>query len=157
MQGTARRSYKIHTTLHQMNYRPPRERKPIDAELRRYLDAIAPPAPEPFELNVSGAASASPPASTSSDEDRARARRALMLQAREKRGDIPGLPNGVRTRDANLSAEVNGRLYLPSGGSAPLPVLVYAHGGGWVIGSIETHDPFCRLLSEAVFTDGTGW
>jgi len=31
----------------------------------------------------------------------------------------------------------------------PLPVLVYAHGGGWVVGSVETHHPFCRLLSEA--------
>jgi acetyl esterase len=26
---------------------------------------------------------------------------------------------------------------------------VYLHGGGWVIGSVATHDPFCRLLSEA--------
>jgi acetyl esterase len=26
---------------------------------------------------------------------------------------------------------------------------VYLHGGGWVAGSIATHDPFCRLLSAA--------
>jgi acetyl esterase len=26
---------------------------------------------------------------------------------------------------------------------------VYLHGGGWVAGSVATHDPFCRLLSEA--------
>ncbi len=25
-------------------------------------------------------------------------------------------------------------------------MLVYLHGGGWAAGSIETHDPFCRLL-----------
>ena len=28
-------------------------------------------------------------------------------------------------------------------------MLVYLHGGGWVAGSVATHDPFCRLLSEA--------
>ena len=26
---------------------------------------------------------------------------------------------------------------------------MYLHGGGWVAGSVATHDPFCRLLSEA--------
>ena len=26
-------------------------------------------------------------------------------------------------------------------------MLVYLHGGGWAAGSIETHDPFCRLLA----------
>lgn len=29
-----------------------------------------------------------------------------------------------------------------------LPVLVYYHGGGWVIGSIETHDNLCRRLAK---------
>lgn len=38
------------------------------------------------------------------------------------------------------------RLYLPSEGS--LPVIVFAHGGGWVDGNLETHDPLCRLLAD---------
>ncbi len=29
-----------------------------------------------------------------------------------------------------------------------LPVLVFYHGGGWVIGSIETHDTICRRLAK---------
>ncbi|MBI5274824.1 MAG: alpha/beta hydrolase [Burkholderiales bacterium] len=40
------------------------------------------------------------------------------------------------------------RLYRPIG-SAPsqaLPVLVYYHGGGWVIGDLDTHDTLCREL-----------
>ena len=28
-------------------------------------------------------------------------------------------------------------------------VVLYLHGGGWVAGSVATHDPFCRLLSGA--------
>ena len=40
------------------------------------------------------------------------------------------------------------RLYRParSGVSDVLPVLVYYHGGGWVIGDLDTHDVLCRAL-----------
>ena len=39
------------------------------------------------------------------------------------------------------------RLYYPMrDASLPLPVLVYLHGGGWVIGDLETHDAVCRRL-----------
>lgn len=41
------------------------------------------------------------------------------------------------------------RIYKPDG-EATLPVLVYLHGGGWVIGSIETHDGSCRELASKV-------
>jgi acetyl esterase len=43
------------------------------------------------------------------------------------------------------------RHYRPAG-SAPgavLPVLVYFHGGGWVIGDLDTHDVLCRQLANA--------
>jgi alpha/beta hydrolase fold len=62
---------------------------------------------------------------------------------------MPGLPNVVRTREVAISTGLTGRIYTPSNATASLPVLVYAHGGGWAVGSVETHDPFCRLLSEA--------
>jgi acetyl esterase len=41
------------------------------------------------------------------------------------------------------------RLYRPAGVSAstPLPALVFFHGGGWVIGDLETHDVLCRQLT----------
>jgi acetyl esterase len=44
-----------------------------------------------------------------------------------------------------------GRLYVPAaldGGGAP-PLLVYFHGGGWVIGDLDTHDGVCRFLAAA--------
>ena len=39
-------------------------------------------------------------------------------------------------------------LYTPEG-SGEFPVLVYFHGGGWVIGNLETHDSLCRALANA--------
>ena len=42
------------------------------------------------------------------------------------------------------------RMYRPLGSSAGavLPALVYFHGGGWVIGDLETHDVLCRELAN---------
>ncbi|HYD96264.1 MAG TPA: alpha/beta hydrolase [Noviherbaspirillum sp.] len=41
------------------------------------------------------------------------------------------------------------RLYRPQAGDAPLPALVYFHGGGWTIGDLDTHDTLCRQLANA--------
>lgn len=41
------------------------------------------------------------------------------------------------------------RLYRPTPEtSGALPVLVYFHGGGWVIGDLDTHDALCRALAN---------
>lgn len=41
------------------------------------------------------------------------------------------------------------RHYRPHGSSdAVLPALVYFHGGGWVLGNLETHDGLCRQLAN---------
>ena len=40
------------------------------------------------------------------------------------------------------------RLYTPEG-DGPLPVLVFFHGGGWVVGNLESHDATCRALANA--------
>lgn len=39
------------------------------------------------------------------------------------------------------------RVYRPAGGGLK-PALVYFHGGGWVIGSLASHDGACRRLAE---------
>ncbi len=39
------------------------------------------------------------------------------------------------------------RLYAPAA-VGPLPVLLYLHGGGFTIGSVETHDVLCRELAR---------
>lgn len=51
-------------------------------------------------------------------------------------------------RLSSREREIGLRLYRPEG-AQPLPALVYFHGGGWVIGSLETHDHLCRALANA--------
>ncbi len=48
--------------------------------------------------------------------------------------DIPG-PEG----------ELRVRVYSP-GNRGPYPIVVFFHGGGWVLGDLDTHDPMCRFL-----------
>ncbi len=40
------------------------------------------------------------------------------------------------------------RLYRPAHVAHPAPTLVYYHGGGWVIGDLDTHDVLCRQLAD---------
>jgi acetyl esterase len=41
------------------------------------------------------------------------------------------------------------RLYRPGNATPASPALIFFHGGGWVLGSIATHDPLCRAVASA--------
>jgi acetyl esterase len=45
------------------------------------------------------------------------------------------------------AGEIPIRVYWPEE-DGPLPVVVYYHGGGWVIGDLDTSDSLCRLLAN---------
>jgi acetyl esterase/lipase len=47
--------------------------------------------------------------------------------------------------------DVNVRIVRPPGATGTLPVILYMHGGGWVLGNARTHDRLVRELA-----DGTG-
>jgi len=47
------------------------------------------------------------------------------------------------------AGEIPVRIYAPSDARS-LPALVYFHGGGFVIGSLDTHDGTCRSLANAI-------
>lgn len=58
-----------------------------------------------------------------------------------------GPSDRLTTQALYLGGGLRARLYRPpTTGAMPLPVVLFAHGGGWVIGSVETHDSFCRDL-----------
>ncbi|MGN6203204.1 MAG: alpha/beta hydrolase [Solirubrobacterales bacterium] len=46
------------------------------------------------------------------------------------------------------AGRIDARLYVPEAAGEPAPLLVYFHGGGWVIGDLETHDDPCRFLAS---------
>lgn len=50
--------------------------------------------------------------------------------------------------DQRIEDRIPIRIYRPSP-KEDLPVVLYFHGGGWVLGSIETHDALCRHLAVA--------
>jgi acetyl esterase len=47
------------------------------------------------------------------------------------------------------TGEVPVRIYRPQGARGPLPAVMYFHGGGWVLGSKNTHDRLLRDLTNA--------
>jgi acetyl esterase len=74
-------------------------------------------------------------------------RQAMLDAVAEQVGPVRAV-RSVRDLDAD---GVPVRLYQDS--AEPMtPVLLYAHGGGWVLGDLSTHDGLCRLLAAE-----TGW
>lgn len=80
---------------------------------------------------------------------------AARVQYRDRRHLLQPAPRPVAAVAELLAEGPNGpipmRLYRPipeaSDRASPVPVLVYFHGGGFVIGDLETHDSVCRELT----------
>ena len=101
---------------------------PLDPEAKMLLEQMT-TVVRPFdELSVVEARAAIATLSAAAGEGEA--------VARVENRTVPG-PRG----------EIPIRVYTPEG-RAPFPVLVYFHGGGWVIGNLETHDSTCRRLAN---------
>jgi acetyl esterase/lipase len=104
---------------------------PLDPQARALLD----------QLETAG----TPPLSRQTPEE-ARAGFALLAA-------IVGPPEEpVPTEDRDLpgpGGAVPVRIYRPAS-DTPLPVVVYFHGGGWVIGDITSHDTPCHRLAAGV-------
>ena len=65
----------------------------------------------------------------------------------------PAPSEGASVRDLTIpgpGGPIPARLYrgIGTNAGAKLPCLVYYHGGGWVIGDIESHDVVCRRLAN---------
>src|SRR6185312_11271641 len=82
--------------------------------------------------------------------EEARAQARLEARVIDRRPPIPMAE--VRALDVpGPGGPMPARLYVaePSPAGEPAPLLVYYHGGGWVIGDLDTHDGVCRLLASA--------
>jgi acetyl esterase len=71
-------------------------------------------------------------------------------EAETKEMSGPGEPVAeVRELEIESAAgTIPARLYRPEG-EAPQPLVVYLHGGGWMLGSIESFDTVVRALANA--------
>jgi acetyl esterase len=64
----------------------------------------------------------------------------------------PSLPQPVGKIDHVLipgpGGDILARIYIPDG-EGPFHVIVYFHGGGWVIANLDVYEPSCRALCNA--------
>lgn len=77
-------------------------------------------------------------------------RAGTLLETRLAGGDQPiGEVREVKVDGAE--SPLPARLYVPHAlldSTGPDPLLVYLHGGGWVVGDLDSHDAVCRVLAE---------
>ncbi|MBK8838407.1 MAG: hypothetical protein IPO30_06825 [Hyphomonadaceae bacterium] len=68
----------------------------------------------------------------------------------DKNIDMASMPK-VTIKDVSYPAGAGtqkARVYTPEGAAGPLPVILYIHGGGWVIADIDVYDLSPRALVE---------
>lgn len=76
-------------------------------------------------------------------------RQAVDKMSEDSEADPPQVGETVDGDFAGPGGRIRFRRYRPQGAAAgPLPTLIYYHGGGFVIGNIETHDSTCRRLAN---------
>ena len=93
-------------------------------------------------------ASGRPPLETLSPPD---ARVAYAASRAVLQPDPPPVAEVVTLEAKGPAGPIPMRLYRGQGApkDSPQPALVYFHGGGWVIGDLESHDQVCRALANA--------
>jgi acetyl esterase len=104
---------------------------PVDARLQAILDAGKTLGGLPVEQQT---------------VEQARADKTAMM---ERFVAIPEYA-GVRVEERTIfpgGREIGLRVYSPPGKDGALPVVVFFHGGGWVVCTLDTHEPYCRALA----------
>ncbi|MGZ4267623.1 MAG: alpha/beta hydrolase [Solirubrobacteraceae bacterium] len=87
-----------------------------------------------------------PPLETLTPEQ---ARRFTLMQSRGSQGPLPAVGAVRDLWIPGAAGALPARHYVPSGFDAagvPPALLVFFHGGGFVVGGLDTHDLPCRLL-----------
>lgn len=79
--------------------------------------------------------------------ERARKATGFMLSRRDRM--LPHLAELRNFTVEGAAGPLAARLYVPQDAETPGPMLVFFHGGGFVLGDLETHDAFCVRLADA--------
>src|SRR5262245_47937072 len=103
---------------------------PLDAQVQKVVDAMAALNLKPVEESTPGEA------------------RESMKSRTAALGPVEDVAAVTEHRVPVAGGDIAARVYSPSG-SGPHPALVFYHGGGWVIGDLDTHDGICRSLANA--------
>ena len=112
-----------------------------DADMQAVLDALAPLHGKPIETLDAQEARKQP-----SPADAVKA----ILQQRGKDAAPTALGPGVTSKDMTIPGPATAlpvRVYTPAG-AGPFPLIVYYHGGGWVIADKDTYDGGARGLAK---------
>lgn len=117
---------------------------PTDVESSPITSTVAPDLAALLQMLE---ASESPPIYECTPAEARAAMRVLMVQMRAPEF----LVGGVTVSDDTVAGHP-ARVYRPDpvAGSAtgPLPTVAFLHGGGFVIGDLDTHDPLCRMIAR---------
>jgi acetyl esterase/lipase len=110
-----------------------------DAQMKAVLDELAAMNGKPIEALTAPEARKQP---TPTD-----AVKALLKKQGKSTAPDPAVVSVDRTIDTKTGS-LPARIYTPKAGSAPYPVIVYYHGGGWVIANKDVYDGGARALSK---------
>lgn len=78
--------------------------------------------------------------------ERARAAVRFALSRRDRH--LPLLAEVRNLEVDGADGPLPARLYVPKGAAETGPLLLFYHGGGFILGDIETHDAFCVRLAD---------
>lgn len=73
----------------------------------------------------------------------------VAYQAMRSTNDVEEVGSVENRQIPGPKGEIPIRIYRPAHSEpVKLPILVFYHGGGWVIGNLDTHDAACRTLTN---------
>jgi acetyl esterase len=107
------------------------EAMPLDPQVKKYLDQLARSGVPPMETLTPTEA------------------REQMLLGTALLGPLEPVAHIENRKIRGPGGDLPIRIYRPRR-KGPLPGMVFFHGGGWVVGNVDTHDGLCRQLANGV-------
>jgi acetyl esterase len=104
----------------------------LEPTTQRFIDSLASPGGKPiYQLSIAEAREVL---------EGIQRQPVQKLPAQEEDITIPGGPSG----------KISTRIIRPANSTGKLPVIMYTHGGGWILGSKSTHDRLVREIANGV-------